>query len=136
MTIEDFIEKHYNVLERDDLDKLYRLQERDYGGAAMNPNLTDYFLENGINPLDYLTGVPDHYARMLTSIDKDIVLGDNILSIGACAFTNTPLQSIKMTNVKELDIIALSGCPSLRSVIFNDEIENFPDLLLDNSRNL
>lgn len=81
-----FIENHKELIEEENFDALYSVIQKTYINSA---NLTEAFLEAGINPMVYYHDtIPKAYAEglPLTTIN----IPDGILSVGINAFSKCP----------------------------------------------
>lgn len=57
--------------------------------------------------------------------DKNVVIPDNVKSIGGDAFQdNTLIETVKMTSVKYMDLYSFSGCTNLKSVELGTKIDS------------
>ena len=86
------------------------------------PKLTEIFLQVGINPLIYLTQIPEHYLQ-----ESDIThfnVPSNIINIGRMAFYGChSLANLSISmGVKEIADNAFAYCDSLENLILPDSV--------------
>lgn len=83
MSLKEFIEKYQEEINRRDFEKVYKnsfnLHYTDIG------RLTELFYKCGIDPLKYMSEVPEAYAYDLKNI-KTINIPDSVTSIGPYVF--------------------------------------------------
>lgn len=115
--LKEFIEQNINLIEDNDFTELYNRCSDDNRGE-----LTDVLYECSIDPLQYMTEIPDMFAAE-TDL-TNITIPDSITSIGKHAFD----ECIKLTrvtisnNVKWIDKYAFGGCSSLTSITIPDSV--------------
>lgn len=107
----NYIRSKKHLLEKKDLETLY--SECIYRNRY---EVTQLFLDMGINPLDYMAEVPAGYARTLDI--TDIAIPNNIEIIESNAFFGcSNLTNIEMhDNVTSIGYSAFENCTSLTSV--------------------
>lgn len=127
-----------NFLQRDDIQQLLyeeRLEEVykkwDYGTAAV----TRFFIENEINPLDYMDNVLPY---MFVGLDlKHIVIPNGIKEIGDSAFGSCPFGSITIPDsVTSIGYWAFADCTSLTSITIPDSVTIIGDNAFCDCNNL
>lgn len=112
MAIKDFLQEPdiQQLLEAEDLDEIYK--KFNY----KNLYLTNFFLENNINPLDYMTSIPvDMYSHLKI---ENIIVPNNIKYIASDAFSNCPnLKSVTISDsVASIGDDAFKWCVSLKDI--------------------
>lgn len=88
----------------------------------LKPAFTEFLLKIGVNPLNYLTYVPDYFAYHL-DIEK-ITIPKHIKNIGDYAFTHCKkLTIIKIENgVDNIGTDAFGVCKNLRHISLPDSV--------------
>lgn len=120
--VANYIRSKKHLIEAKDLDALYNECVYEYRSI-----LTDLFLEMKINPLMYMTKVPDGFAKELFISTIDIPT--NITSIESYAFSSCDrLVSVKIPDsVKIIGADAFAVCDGLTSVTIGDGVEYIGD---------
>ena len=104
--LKDFIVKHKDLINDNRFDELYdEVDNLSYSSNSVRPyELTDVLYAAGIDPIPYLTTIPEHY---MTGMDWDkITLPDNIIGINGYAFT---LCSIKILEIMKNEIAIINN---------------------------
>ena len=117
----DFLRKNTQLLEEGNFDELY---ERAHFTPGLKISaLTTFLLEADIEPLDYLTSVPNYYMKEVKSITVTII-PDNVTSIGKKAFYGcTGLTSVTIGNsVTRIGGSAFENCISLASITIPNSV--------------
>ena len=141
LDIREFLENHIDLIDQNNFTELY---ER-WPTKATTGQLTTVLLDCGINPLEYMTTVPDSYGYNTTiqSIEipphihrigeysfagcdqlKSVTIPNSVTSIGFCAFYwCTGLTSVTIgKSVTRIDVSAFGTCSNLKSVIIPDGV--------------
>lgn len=84
-SLEEFVTENSTLIDRYMFDEVYELASKydKYGGFTTNM-FSLLLIKNGINPLDYMTFIPDHFINKLNI--TDIKIPSNIKKIGKFAF--------------------------------------------------
>ena len=108
-------------LKDNNIKKFYSYLANNARGDEMG-HISHFFIENGINILDYFTSIPN-YAFCGADIES-IAIPDNITRIGKGAFKDCKkLKNIDLGNsVKSLDAEAFMGCTGLSRVFLPDSL--------------
>lgn len=131
----DFLRKNTQLLEDGNFDELY---ERAHFTPGLKISaLTTFLLEADIEPLDYLTSVPNYYMKRVKSITMTIIPG-NVTSIGNDAFYGCiGLTSVIIGNsVTSIGGSAFESCISLTSVTIPDNVAFIGEDAFSNCRGL
>ena len=117
----DFLRKNTQLLEKGNFDELYK--KASFTPGLKISALTTFLLEADIEPLDYLTSVPNYYMKRVKSITMTII-PDNVTSIGNDAFYGcTGLTSVTVGNsVESIGGSAFESCISLTSVTIPNSV--------------
>ena len=109
-------------LKDNDIKRFYQWLSQGRADENEKGHISTFFLENGINVLEYFTSVPNYmfYGADIESID----IPDNITRIGKYAFKNCEkLQNVNLGNsLKSIETEAFSGCTSLRRIFLPDSL--------------
>lgn len=140
MDIEQFIERNIELIDNNEFAELYN---RCYRGDR--GQLTDVLYECGINPLRYMTAVPQWFAfesnltnitipNRVTNISRhmfenchnltSVTIPDSVTSIGGYAFyCCTGLTKLTMgSGVTSIGELAFGHCRSLTNVVIPDSV--------------
>jgi len=149
--VEKYIEDNIEYLEKDNFEHLYDFWE---GNAS---SLTQYFLDNGIDPLDYLYSVPTGYANRLGTV-VNVSFNDDIRQIGTRAFADSGVTTVNfnnvttlgtncferanyleeavMPNVESLSAVSFYHCARLKKVVFGKNIKIIPTSCFEGCKEL
>ena len=108
------------------------LEKNDFSGAYRKINeipkntykFTKLFLDCGIDPLDYMTEVPDYYADGLE--DHQFSIPDHVKKVGCFAFSNAEIYTANLENVESVLFKAFFRCKSLNNVKIGDHLDWIP----------
>lgn len=114
--IKALIEKNINLIDNHQYDDLYR-----FTPDGLKPELTETLLACDIDPLNYLTSIPEYYRSEDLSL-KEIIIPDNIQAIGRCAFWKcNALRAVQLSkNTAYIYPNAFRSCSYLNKVQFNE----------------
>ena len=103
--------------------------------AGLTSEISQIFLNSGINPLNYLDEVP---ANFLTTAEIDsITIPNGITKIKNSAFSNTNLTRIEIPDsVNEIDACAFYHCANLKYIKFSKNVEIIPISVCTNCTSL
>lgn len=88
----------------------------------VTPLITTLLMNIGINPLLYLKEVPSYYMQGLDI--ANIIIPDNITSIGEFAFYGSKIESVKLpSNLLTIKNGAFFGCTNLQSISFPSSLK-------------
>lgn len=109
--VKRFLNDNKQLLESNNFDELYRKFQY---VAAINTPLTEILYQAGINPLEYMTKVPDFYASG-SGIITEITIPGNITAIGSHAFEECiSLKNVyiskSVTNIKYDAFVRTNDC--------------------------
>ena len=123
-----FLSVHSNLLKSGDIKSLYdRIIE---GYVTENYNyliseVSQILINSGINPLDYLNGVPENFL-----FDADVTsikIPSNITEISMHSFAYSKVESIKIPNsVIYMGINVFQDCKELKSITFSNALKAIP----------
>ena len=108
MTIADFLSQDYvkEELKKNNLETVYQLAAINWSSQYVEPDLTRFFIENGINPNDYFTvAIPDR-AFLNMVIPTPFKINDSVELIGRNAFYDCSLEDediILPKNLKKIE---------------------------------
>lgn len=91
LRIKGFLNGNIELLNSNNFEELYRKFQY---VAAINTPLTEILYQAGINPLEYMTKVPEYYAAG-SGIIEEVSIPENITVIGSHAFE----ECINLRNV-------------------------------------
>ena len=93
--------------------------------ARLTSEISQIFLNSGINPLNYLDEVP---ANFLTTAEIDsITIPNGITKIKNFAFSGTKLTRIEIPNsVTYMGINVFQDCKELKSITFSNALKAIP----------
>ena len=112
-------------LQDNDLESVYLLWRRQ-GGS--NQLLTTFFLQNDINPLEYMSYIVDGMFKGIAFINSIDLSDTQIEQIDSLAFEDClMLKDINLGNVKYIGIGAFSGCSSLYNITFPPSVDSIDE---------
>lgn len=124
----DFLSSHWHLIDNLNIGTLYNLRPLD------NPNfsssaLTEYLLEAGINPLDYMIHIPKYYLEYDAHLPT-IIIPNNIEGIQTDAFFNcNSIETIKLNQgCKYIQTGAFQLCGKLRAVYIPATVSNISNM--------
>lgn len=129
LTLREFIKKYEKLIDNCEFEKIYRLalSRLEYGGNV--GELTGLFYQSEVDPLEYMSKIPDYYAIQPISPAArlnllSINIPSNITSIGELAFANN--VSLAEVNIfdgaRSIGNSAFHSCVSLRSVTIPESV--------------
>lgn len=133
--IKELIEYNIHLIEADDWDIVYaRVKQKD---TFLTPHFTAIMLEANINPLDYMTYVPDRYV-MGSDITGKFVIPNGVTRIGEEAFSTCYyLTDVVIPNsVKVIDGGAFSFCHGFEAMSIPDNVTAIGEFLFRGCNNL
>lgn len=115
--LKNFIESNIDVIDHNRFDKLYVRANLNF----LAPNLTELFLEVGIDPLKYLTEVPDNYMKHFKSLKQFPSLHSGIKEIGVGSFAFSSLVNVEIpSSIEYVHNGAFFNCKDLKTLIIHD----------------
>ena len=96
-----------------------------YNGDRIYISLySEFFLENGVNVLNYLSAVPENCFWRCHFADSKLVIPNNIKDIGDYAFCDTDIETLTIPDSVEVIYTgAFMGCDKLHTVHIDDRTE-------------
>lgn len=132
--IEDFIPEILELIDENEWDKIYTELAHDYNGEDIG-DFTTYMYAAGINPLEYLDRVPQHYLYYSTLVN--LIIPEGIKEIEHGSFSNSSIENLHVPNSCErVFSYACSNCEQLRSVHLGDNVKSVGSNAFFNCRNL
>lgn len=132
--IEDFIPEIIELIDENEWDKIYTELEHDYNGADIG-DFTAYMYAAGINPLDYLDRVPQHYLCYSTLTNP--IIPEGIKEIEHGAFSSSSIEHLNVPNsCEKVFSHACSNCEQLKSVHLGDAVKSVGSNAFFNCRGL
>lgn len=118
--IKAFIENNVKLLEAEDFSQLYKKASQSYLEVG---ELTESFLDAGIDPLNYLTEIPFCYLAGILSVSV-LDIPDYVTSMGDYAFYGcSNLTTITIPNgITYIGNGEFWGCNSLTGIIIPDSV--------------
>lgn len=126
--VTQFLESHKDLLNRYDFDELYNEAHKTTGDEYVSiSGMTSIFLEAGLNPLQYMSRIPDFYFESNKAITS-IEIPNNITSIGNNAFDGCKgLTNIVIPDsVTEISDYAFASCENLKTIILSENLKSLP----------
>jgi hypothetical protein len=112
------------LLAEDNIDEVYKLWDAHSGNGKY---LTSFFLQNGIQPTDYLTHIPNRAYKGLMFPILDLT-DTNVKTVGSQAFDDcTMLRELYLGNVRYIGVCSFSGCTSLTNVTFPQALDSIDE---------
>ena len=103
--VANLINENIELIDLDKFDELYEIADKKFlSNSLLISELTATFKEAGINPLDYLTYVPEAYHFGDSSLISDII----------------------PEHIKRLDMYAYQHCDNLKELTFNCAVGTIP----------
>lgn len=114
--LKEFIKNHRDDINSQSFKEIYDELNSSFLQAVDVGKFTELLYTCGIDPLEYMSKIPDYYAYK--SRFQSIVIPNNIISIGKGAFEGcTSLTSIAIPDsIIDIGSSAFSGCASLSSI--------------------
>lgn len=121
--LKQFLQNNKTSLEEDDFRTLYKNWSK-YIDSDDVSDLTDLFLEVGIDPLQTLGWVPENYARDLSSV-TEAHINDDVTLVGNSAFFKCDnLKSVYLpASIETISSFAFAFCFKLKEVHYDGTIE-------------
>ena len=135
MNLKDFIKKYREEINNRKFEEVYSLADKELSYAEVG-KLTELLYKCGVDPLKYMSEVPDGYAYN-SNISK-IDIPDGVTSIGDFAFEYcTSLTSVNISNsVKNIGGEAFSGCSKLTSITIGNGVTSIGNWAFDDCTSL
>lgn len=123
MDLREFIENHKNEINLQQFEEIYSSATEKLP-PVQTGELTKLFYKCGIDPLKYMSRIPDNYYAKLKL--RSVNIPNNITSIGTGAFYKCPaLASITIPNsVISIGYGAFFSCISLKNITISDSVTN------------
>lgn len=122
--IAQFLEEHRNLLNKHDFNQLYGDARKTISDKYVPiGEMTSIFLKAGLNPLQYMTYIPDSYLKYINDVTS-VEIPNNIMLIGRQAFRScTGLIRVVIPNsvTKILDC-AFDSCEKLTNVTIQNSL--------------
>lgn len=117
-----FIERYKDLIREEKFEEIYDKLKYFHAEVAsstpMVPKFTWEMLQVGVNPLDYLTEIPDLYAFDLKRL-KQVTIPDHITRVGGSAFRLSGVEELIFPDsVQIIGSHTASECPKLKRVVF------------------
>ena len=119
--VESFIKQNIDLINQGDKDAWEKIYDRAKGELDIYVGeLTQMFLDSGIDPLIYLSYIPSFYMHSNTYL-KNFTIPNNINFIGGAAFSGcSKLKEIIIPdNVTNIDYRAFRNCHDLKKASFH-----------------
>lgn len=118
--LKDFLREYKKEIKEKNLNKVYyRLaHDNNYNLGFENvPDLTLFFIDHGVNPLEYFKNtIPEAFALRL-NVYKELKIPEEIKRIHYNAFDSSGITSLYIpSSVKEIEYKAFANCNNLKSV--------------------
>lgn len=134
--LKQFIEENIDLIDDNQFNDVYnKLRPRKY-----TSRFTEAMLQADINPLNYMTEVPEYYlyesdlrrvniptgivainkyAFLSCRILEEVTIPEGVINIGECAFMNCGIWKLHLpSTLKYIDIGAFQGCMNLSEITF------------------
>lgn len=122
MQIEDFLRQNIELVDTYNFDKLYKLYQSRFR-EEVTYKLTQILFECDIDPLPYMTSIPDFFYANGSGNKTSITIPGNIKTIGMDAFRDSDIESVKINDgVTFIDSNAFSRCPNLLEIDIPDSV--------------
>ena len=125
----DFMQKHETEILKNDWTAIYDdLLALNFDASDNVPKLTNFLLNKAhINPLYYMTSVPDYFAKNLDI--KSVIIPNSVESIDDFAFQNcSKLTSITIPNsVRSIGYAAFQNCSGLITINMSVGVTSIED---------
>ena len=133
--IKQFIEQNIQLIDEYNFKRVYNKAAGIFDDEEI-PELTEIFLESGIDPLLYLDSVPERYSSDLSI--KEVTIPSNIRVIGVSAFANcyNLKEIVFKEGVDEIESRAFSSCESLVKLYFPDSLSQLNAEVFQDCNNL
>ena len=134
--VKQLIEDNIHLIEGNYWDIMYsRVRQKD---PLLTPYFTEVMLEAGLNPLEYMTYVPDRYVMGRDNVTGKFVIPNGITRIGEEAFSTCYyLTDVIIPNsVKIIDGGAFSFCHGLKVMTIPDNVTTVGEFLFRGCNNL
>lgn len=124
-TVKQFIENYKSFIEHDQwkfiYDELSHYNTRPPLVGKEVAQLTTIFSQAGINPLDYLTYIPESYFFLHTDL-AEYKVPDNIVEIKGSAFERSTIKKLIANSVENIFFNAFFNCSQLIEIELSDKI--------------
>ena len=121
--VKKFINENKELVRNNAFKELYqKALSREHGIDCMEiGNMTETFLNAGINPLKYVEYVPDYYLYGSQTVIDTMVFPDNVRYIGESAFQESKIKYLDLNlNISDIAENAFWCCHELKYVNIKD----------------
>lgn len=137
--IKQFIENYKSFIEHDQWEFIYdELSNYNTKPALIGAEiaqLTTIFSQAGINPLDYLTYIPEGYFFLHTDL-AIYKVPDNIVEIRSTAFESSTIKKLIANSVENISSNAFFDCSQLIEIELSEKINNIKPAAFDQCNHL
>lgn len=122
----NFIQQYAQLIEKEKFDDLFWKCKREAFDEVDVFQLKNVLLASDIDPLEYLTVIPQYYFHN-DSMIKSFTCKPQVTIIEASAFYGSSLKQIDLSNVFELGSCSFAGCERLSEIYLPDAVQKiFP----------
>lgn len=132
--LEKILDNTEQMIDNNNFDKFYRYMYSLQDDILIS-EMSEFLLDSGINPLDYMTFVPYDYLSGCENV-IDVHIPSNVNRILDRAFTGSSIKEVSMDNVKKIGKGAFYSCSNLTSVKLSSGLEEIDDLAFADCPNL
>lgn len=130
--LKEFINKHKELINDNEFDELYRKVDNLLMLMGDYFDLTILLNSVGINPLKYMSYVPEYYMEEFKDLEE-IEIPEGIKEIGKEAFYGcTNLKKVYLpSTLQSIEALAFEDCKSLKDIYYNGTKMQFADIIID-----